>query len=67
MTSLEQQKRSAILSLYSLDSRLSAAYDRLAALRRSEQTLRGQRAMLATELRLARVNTRVSQHEHRRS
>src|SRR5262245_26887938 len=62
-SSIEHQKRSAILSLYSLDSRLSAAYDRLAALRRSERTLRAQRAMLTTELRLARLNTRLSQRE----
>jgi 3D (Asp-Asp-Asp) domain-containing protein len=61
--SIEQQKRSAILSLYSLESRLSAAYDRLAALRRSERTLRAQRATLATELRLASLNTRLSQRE----
>src|SRR5262249_9961505 len=63
MSSIEHQKRSAILSLYSLDSRLAAAYDRLAALRRSERTLRAQRAMLATELRLARLNARLSQRE----
>jgi 3D (Asp-Asp-Asp) domain-containing protein len=62
-SSIEHQKRSAILSLYSLDSRLAAAYDRLAALRRSERTLRAQRAMLATELRLARLNARLSQRE----
>jgi 3D (Asp-Asp-Asp) domain-containing protein len=61
--SIEAQKRSAILSLYSLDSRLDAAYSRLAALRRSERMLRAQRAILATELRLAKVNARVSQRE----
>ena len=60
---LEQQKRSAILSLYSLDSRLTAAYDRLAALQRSEEALRAQRAALAAELRLARLDARLSQRE----
>jgi 3D (Asp-Asp-Asp) domain-containing protein len=63
VSSIEQQKRSAILSLYSLDSRLSAAYDRLATLQRSERALRAQRAILATELRLARLNARLSQRE----
>jgi 3D (Asp-Asp-Asp) domain-containing protein len=61
--SIEHQKRSAILSLYSLDSRLAAAYSRLAALRRSEGALRAQRATLAAELRLARLNARLSQRE----
>jgi peptidoglycan DL-endopeptidase CwlO len=61
--SIEQQKRSAVLSLYSLDSRLAAAYSRLAALRRSERALRAQRATLETELRLARLNARLSQRE----
>jgi peptidoglycan DL-endopeptidase CwlO len=63
VNSIEHQKRSAILSLYSLDSRLAAAYSRLAALRRSEHALRAQRATLETELRLAKVNARLSQHE----
>jgi 3D (Asp-Asp-Asp) domain-containing protein len=56
VASLEQQRRSAILSLYSLDSRLTAAYDRLAA-------LRSQRARLSAELRVAAVDARVSQRE----
>jgi 3D (Asp-Asp-Asp) domain-containing protein len=63
VSSIEQQKRSAILSLYSLDSRLSAAYARLAALRRSEGALREQLATLKTELRLAKLNARRSQGE----
>jgi 3D (Asp-Asp-Asp) domain-containing protein len=53
---IADQKRSAILSLYSLDSRLAAAYNRLAA-------LRSQRAQLAAELRVADVDARSSQRE----
>ena len=60
---IEQQKRSAILSLYSLDSRLAAAYGRLGALQRSEEALRAQRAALTAELRLARLDARLSQRE----
>ena len=63
VSSIEQQKRAAILSLYSLDSRLAAANDRLATLQRSEHALRIQRARLATALRLARLNARLSQRE----
>jgi len=63
VASIEHEKRSAILSLYSLDSRLAAADSRLVALRRSEDTLRAQRARLTTELRLARLNARLSQRE----
>jgi 3D (Asp-Asp-Asp) domain-containing protein len=53
---LRAQKRSALLSLYSLDSRLTAAYNRLAA-------MRSQRARLAAELRVARIDARLSQRE----
>jgi 3D (Asp-Asp-Asp) domain-containing protein len=53
---IEQQKSSAILGLYSLDSRLAAAYDRLAS-------LRSRRASLAAELRVAQVDAQVSQRE----
>ena len=61
VASLAEQKRSAVLSLYSLDSRLSAAYGRLAALERSEAALRAQRASLLSELRLAKLDTRLSE------
>jgi 3D (Asp-Asp-Asp) domain-containing protein len=53
---IADQKRSAILSLYSLESRLVAANNRVAA-------LRSQRAQLAAELRVAEVDARVSQRE----
>ncbi len=53
---IADQKRSAILSLYSLESRLAAANDRVAA-------LRAQRARRAAELRVAEVVARISQRE----
>jgi 3D (Asp-Asp-Asp) domain-containing protein len=56
VAAIEGQKRSAILSLYSLDSRLVAAYDHLAS-------LRSQRAQLTVELRVAEIDARVSQQE----
>lgn len=58
---IEHEKRSAILSLYSLDARVTTAYDRLASLQRRESGLRRERALVATELHLARVDQRVSQ------
>lgn len=60
--SLAAKKRSAVLSLYSLDARVSAAYSRLAALERQEAALRAQRKVLASELRLAKLDASVSQH-----
>ena len=60
-TTLEYEKRAAVLSLYSLDSRLSAADERLARLRRREAALRAQRAQLSKALRVARVDERLSQ------
>jgi 3D (Asp-Asp-Asp) domain-containing protein/peptidoglycan hydrolase CwlO-like protein len=59
--SLAHEKRSAVLSLYSLDSRLGASYDRLAALDRREAALRAQRAVLRSELLLAKADTRLSE------
>jgi 3D (Asp-Asp-Asp) domain-containing protein len=60
-STLAHQKRSALLSLYSLDSRLSAAQARLGALRGQERSLRAERASLAIQLRVARVGARASQ------
>jgi 3D (Asp-Asp-Asp) domain-containing protein len=59
--SIEQQKRSAVLSLYSLDSRLAASQHRLDVLRSEETSLRLERATLATELHIARTGARASQ------
>ena len=59
--SIEQQKRSAVLSLYSLDSRLAASQHRLDVLRSEEASLRAERASLATQLHIARTGARTSQ------
>ena len=59
--SIEQQKRSAVLSLYSLDSRLAASQHRLDLLLGEEASLRAERTSLATQLRVARTGARVSQ------
>jgi 3D (Asp-Asp-Asp) domain-containing protein len=58
---IEHKRRSAVLSLYSLDSRLTTANDRLGSLQHREGVLRHQRAVLETELRLANVDTHRSQ------
>src|SRR4051812_37029777 len=59
--SIAQQKRSAVLSLYSLDARLATAEYHLAALQRQAGALRKERQVLQTELRLAQTDARVSQ------
>jgi peptidoglycan DL-endopeptidase CwlO len=59
--SIEQQTRSAVLSLYSLDSRLAASQHRLDVLRSEEASLRLERASLATELHIARTGAQASQ------
>jgi peptidoglycan DL-endopeptidase CwlO len=59
--SIEQQKRSAVLSLYSLDSRLAASQHRLDLLRNKEASLRAERASLATQLQIARTGALTSQ------
>lgn len=59
--SLASKKRSAVLSLYSLDARVGAAYGRLASLERRAAALRAQRRALVSELRLAKLDTRISQ------
>jgi 3D (Asp-Asp-Asp) domain-containing protein/peptidoglycan hydrolase CwlO-like protein len=59
--SIEQQKRSAVLSLYSLDSRLAASQHRLDVLRSEEASLRAERASLETQLHIARTGTHATQ------
>jgi 3D (Asp-Asp-Asp) domain-containing protein/peptidoglycan hydrolase CwlO-like protein len=59
--SIEQQKRSAVLSLYSLDSRLAASGQRLDVLRSEEASLRAERASLAAQLHVARTGTHSTQ------
>jgi 3D (Asp-Asp-Asp) domain-containing protein len=58
---IEHKRRSAVLSLYSLDSRLTTANDRLGSLQRREAVLRHERGVLEVELRLANVDTHRSQ------
>jgi len=60
---LAHAKRSAVLSLYSLDLRLRAADARLAVLGRREAAVRAQRALLERALAVARVDARVSQRQ----
>jgi 3D (Asp-Asp-Asp) domain-containing protein len=60
-TALESRSRSAVLSLYALDSRLDAARVRLLALRAQATQLRLERHTLTRELRIAKVGRRVSQ------
>jgi peptidoglycan DL-endopeptidase CwlO len=59
--SVAAKKRSAVLSLYSLEARVSAAYARLAAFERQEAALRAQRTALRAELRLAKLDAKISQ------
>jgi 3D (Asp-Asp-Asp) domain-containing protein len=58
---LESRSRSAVLSLYALDSRLARAHARLDALEAQSAKLRVQRMALARELKVARIGVRVSQ------
>src|SRR6266542_3986169 len=58
---IESQKRSAVLGLYSLDSRLAASQHRLDVLRSEQASLRAERASLATQLHIARTGTRATQ------
>src|SRR5437868_9593098 len=60
---LEARARSAVLDLYSLDSRLAAARARLASLQVRLQDLREQRAVLRHELRIARAGKRISEQQ----
>ena len=59
--SIEHQKRSAVLDLYSLDARIAAARHRLNALLAKASGLRMERAGLEQALRVAQVDTRRSQ------
>jgi 3D (Asp-Asp-Asp) domain-containing protein len=55
------KSRAAVLGLYSLDQRLSAAQSKLAALRVQAQSLRVQRMSLRHQLAVAKRSTRISQ------
>ncbi len=57
---LAAKSRSAVLGLYSLDSRLSAAQRRLTALQAEAGRLRAERASIGRQIQLARLDTRLS-------
>jgi 3D (Asp-Asp-Asp) domain-containing protein len=57
---LESKSRSAVLGLYSLDSRLASARARLSELQAQAAKLRSERVILRSELKVARVGARVS-------
>jgi len=59
---LEAKSRAAVLSLYSLDSRLASAQARLADLRAQMQRLHRERASLGRQLGVARSGLTISQH-----
>jgi cystine transport system substrate-binding protein len=58
---LAAKSRAAVLELYSLDTRLAAARQRLAALQSMARTLEAQRVTLQRALQVARLDTRLSQ------
>ena len=58
---IAEQSRAAVLDLYSLDTQIAGAQARLGAIRAQEHSLRNERASLATELRFARRDARLSQ------
>jgi 3D (Asp-Asp-Asp) domain-containing protein len=58
---LAAKSRAAVLELYSLDTRLTAAQGCLASLQAAGERLRAQGAELRQALRIARTDTRVSQ------
>jgi len=58
---LAAKSRAAVLELYSLDTRLSRAEERLGRLQAAMRRLESERAILGQALRVARLDTRVSQ------
>jgi len=60
-TALASRERSAVLSLYAIDSQLARADKRLTQLERQADRLRHEQVRLATELKIAIKGQRVSQ------
>ena len=60
---LAAKARSAVLDLYSLDSRLTAAHARLASVRGQLTALRAERATLRQELTVARTGEQISERQ----
>jgi cystine transport system substrate-binding protein len=59
---LAAKSRAAVLDLYSIDERLAAAQSHLASLQAQTTALRNEKVTLGRELRLAQIDTRLSQH-----
>ena len=60
---LAAKSRSAVLSLYSLDSQLAAARSRLSTVREQLRALRTERATLRRELNVARAGEQISERQ----
>jgi cystine transport system substrate-binding protein len=60
--SLAAKSRSAVLGLYSLDARLATARQRLGSLQAAARRLESQRLDLLRALRIARLDTKLSQN-----
>ena len=60
--SLAAASHTALLDLYSLDTQLASAQSRLGALERQAGELRSRRASIGRQLRLARLDARISQN-----
>jgi 3D (Asp-Asp-Asp) domain-containing protein len=60
---LESRERSAVLSLYALDSRLARERERLAQLERQAAKLRQEQVILAAEMKIAIAGQRISQRQ----
>jgi len=60
-SSLAAESRASVLELYSLDTRLTAARGRLATLQAARERLRAEAAELEQALRIARIDTKLSQ------
>jgi cystine transport system substrate-binding protein len=61
LTSIESQKRSALLDLYALDSRVTGAQQRLGALQQQALALRAQQQLLQLQIGATRATLRTSQ------
>lgn len=63
LTSLESQRRAAVLDLYALDSHVTAAEQRLSALQQQAAVLRAQQLLLRQQLLAAHASFVTSQNE----
>ena len=63
LTSLETQRRAAVLDLYAIDSRVESAQQRLSALQQEADTLRTQERLLQEQLAATRSTLAFSRHE----